>query len=217
MPIDPWTLAALGTTGAGFLTSLFGRPGESEYQYQRSPWMEEIWNLLRNLPEPEVAQPMMRLATGGIGRERERTAGDIRSLATRRGWMGSPAHTAQLARLGERTSSKLGEAATRAGLAQGQAEQGQKRWQYGTMGTLARTEQEGMNIAALEKLRNEIARNQFWPEVGGGLIGMGGELLGSALSKPDLKWLEDLLKRYQSGESGGSVSPYWLGKFSLGR
>jgi len=213
--VDPWTLAALGTTGAGFLTSLFGRPEESEYQYQTSPWMKEIWDLLRNLPEPQVAQPMMRLATGGIGRERERTAGDIRSLATRRGWVGSPAHTAQLARLGSGTSSALGETATRAGLAQEQAERGQKQWQYGTMGQLARTEQEGMNVAALENLRNKIAREQFWPEIGGGLMGMGGEILGSILGRPDTKWLEDLLKRYQSGASGGSVNPYWLGRFSL--
>ena len=53
-----------------------------------------------------------------------------------------------------------------------------------------------------------------WPEVGGGLIGMGGELLGSILSRPDMRWLEDLLKRYQSGASGGSVNPYWLNTFN---
>jgi len=198
-------------SGLGALISLFTRPRGAEYNYETSPWMQEIWNLLQNLPQPDVGRQMMAIATPAIGRQRAQTAGEIGSLATRGGYSGSPAHGALLAKLGGGTSGALGEAATRAGLSQAEAEANQRQFRLGALSNLAAMQQQGMGEAQRWNLQNEINRQQYWPQFGAGMMGMGGNILAGVLGRPDMQWLKDLLEKYQmQGGQGGQVMPQWL-------
>lgn len=207
-----WVAPAVsgGISGLGALISLLTRPKGAEYEYETSPWMQEIWDLLQNLPRPDVGRRTMAMATPAIGRERGRTAGEIGTLATRGGYSGSPAHGALLARLGERTSGRLGEVSTRAGLAQEEAETGQRRFRLGALSNLAGIQQRGMGEAQRWNLEDRIGRQQWWPQLGAGMMGMGGNILAGVLGRPDMEWLEELMRRYQTQGGQGQVMPQWL-------